>query len=60
LPLLTPIAHTIGLKGPLSGKRVIQIVNTLSVSFFEQTLRPDGASAFSISLESYPELNRFP
>ncbi len=60
LPLLTPLAHAIGLKGPLSGKRVIEIVNTLSVTFFEVTLYSMNKGKFDLSLEIYPEINTFP
>lgn len=60
LPLLTPLAHTIGLKGPLPGPRVIEIVNTLSVQFFDQTLVVPNGSELELKLESYSEISPFP
>ena len=53
LPLFSPIAPQLGLKGPLNGKRVTEIVNAYLVDFFEMTLRGkpselfDGDSPFS-------------
>jgi predicted dienelactone hydrolase len=38
LPLLSPIAPQLGLKGPLNGKRVIEITNAYLLDFFELTL----------------------
>jgi hypothetical protein len=44
LPLLSPLAPAIGLKGPIPGSTVVEIINTLSLAFFDQTLlaRPSG------------------
>ena len=53
LPLFSPIAPQLGLKGPLNGKRVTEIVNAYLIDFFEMTLRGkpselfDGTSPFS-------------
>lgn len=53
LPLFSPIAPQLGLKGPLNGKRVTEIVNAYLIDFFEMTLRGkpselfDGDSPFS-------------
>ncbi|MFM8369447.1 MAG: alpha/beta hydrolase family protein, partial [Chloroflexota bacterium] len=53
LPLFSPIAPQLGLKGPLNGKRVTEIVNAYLIDFFEMTLRGkpselfDGESPFS-------------
>ena len=38
LPLLTPLASSIGLKGPISGNRVLQLINSYTVAFFDQYL----------------------
>ena len=38
LPLLSPLAPQLGLKGPINGKRVTTIVNDYLLSFFEPTL----------------------
>ncbi len=52
LPLFSPIAPQLGLKGPLNGKRVTVIVTSYLFDFFELTLRDvpsalfEGASPF--------------
>lgn len=38
LPLLSPLAPQLGLKGPISGKRVTTIINDYLLSFFDMTL----------------------
>ena len=56
LPLFSPLAPQLGLKGPINGKRVVQVINDYLVAYFEQELNgvasplPFGAS------EAYPEL----
>ena len=39
LPMLSPITPQLGLKGPLNGERVTEIVNDYLISFFEATLK---------------------
>jgi hypothetical protein len=39
LPLLSPLAPQLGLKGPINGNRVIVIVNDYLLSFFDMTLK---------------------
>lgn len=39
LPLLSPLASSIGLKGPIDGDAGLEIINTYSVRFFDQALR---------------------
>jgi predicted dienelactone hydrolase len=46
LPLLSPIAPQLGLKGPLNGKRVIVIVNSYLLDFFEMTLNGISSKLF--------------
>ena len=60
LPLLTPLAHAIGLKGPLNGERVIEIINSISVEFFQQAFDANGASDLELALERFPEASAFP
>jgi hypothetical protein len=60
LPLLTPLAHAIGLKGPLSGERVTQITNAFSLSFFEQLAETNEDNIFSFSPDRFPEVKSFP
>ena len=56
LPLLTPLAPQLGLKGPINGKRVVKILDDYLVAYFDQELKgipspiPFGNSA------AYPEL----
>lgn len=38
LPLLTPLADEIGLKGPIDGDTGLGLINYYSVSFFDQVL----------------------
>jgi dienelactone hydrolase len=39
LPMLSPVASRLGLKGPLNGKRVIEITNAYLIDFFNLTLK---------------------
>jgi hypothetical protein len=56
LPLLSPLAPQLGLKGPISGKRVVTIVDDYLLSFFETTLQGKTTSTFDGSLSKYPEV----
>ncbi len=47
LPLFSPIAPQLGLKGPLNGERVTEIVNTYLIDFFEMTLRGKSSELFN-------------
>lgn len=55
LPLLSPIAPQLGLKGPLNGKRVTEIVNTYLIEFFETTLNGAPSDLFETT-SPYPEV----
>ena len=46
LPLLSPIAPQLGLKGPINGKLVTTIVNDYLLSFFEATLNGESSALF--------------
>ena len=46
LPLLSPLASQLGLKGPINGKRVIAIVNDYLLSFFKATLKSEPSALF--------------
>jgi hypothetical protein len=46
LPLLSPLASQLGLKGPINGKRVITIVNDYLLSFFKATLKSEPSALF--------------
>lgn len=60
LPLLSPIAPQLGLKGPLNGKRVTEIVNAYLVDFFELTLKNIPSDLFDnfMVYEEVTERNR--
>lgn len=46
LPLLSPLAPQLGLKGPINGKRVTLIINDYLLSFFDATLNGAPADLF--------------
>ena len=56
LPLLSPLAPQLGIKGPINGKRVVKILNAYLIAYFDQELKgmpsplPFGPS------EEYPDL----
>jgi len=54
LPLLTPLAAQLGLKGPIPGTLGLEIINAESVAFFDKYLKGDK----SINLEEIS--NRYP
>lgn len=62
LPLLTPLASAIGLKGPLPASRVVPILDTMELAFLKQHLlgepeyRVQGASLLSEPQAVFPEV----
>lgn len=56
LPLFSPIAPQLGLKGPLNGARVTEIVNAYLIGFFEQTLNGKPSPLFGGSFDDYSEV----
>jgi predicted dienelactone hydrolase len=58
LLLLSPIAPQLGLKGPLKGKQVTEIVNSYLLGFFEMTLNDDASSLFNGDFTDYPEVRK--
>jgi len=56
LPLFSPIAPQLGLKGPLNGKQVTRIVNSYLVDFFEMTLSGKPSAQFDGGFEEYVEV----
>jgi predicted dienelactone hydrolase len=56
LPLLSPLAPQLGLKGPINGKRVTTIVNDYLLSFFESTLDGKESNLFSPQTQRYSEV----
>ncbi len=58
LPLLSPIAPQLGLKGPLNGKRVTEIVNSYLIDFFELTLRNAPSDLFDNNFSDFEEVSQ--
>ena len=59
LPLLSPLAPQLGLKGPINGKQVTMIVNDYLLSFFDTTLKGAGSELFKNS-SPYSEVRQKP
>ena len=55
LPMLSPIAPQLGLKGSLNGQRVTEIVDDYLISFFETTLKNKPTDLFDGPFK-YPEV----
>lgn len=58
MPLLSPLAPQLGLKGPLNGKTVTTIVNDYLLSFFELTLNGNASDLFGVQPNKYTEVKR--
>lgn len=58
LPLLSPIAPQLGLKGPLNGRRVTEIVNSYLVDFFEMTLNGKPSELFDGAFADFAEVRK--
>jgi predicted dienelactone hydrolase len=56
LPLLSPLAPQLGLKGPIQGTRVTKIVNDCLLAFFELTLTGQGSDLLADTLQKYEEI----
>ena len=56
LPLLSPIAPQLGLKGPLNGERVTVIVDSYLLDFFEITLYNKTSALFDGVFKTYNEV----
>lgn len=56
LPLFSPIAPQLGLKGPLNGARVTEIVNAYLIDFFELTLRGVPSPLFDGRFDDFAEV----
>lgn len=60
LPLLSPLAPQLGLKGPIDGKRVTTIVNDYLLSFFDMTLKDSPSDLFASTGQKYDEVELIP
>lgn len=56
LPAFSPLAATIGLKGPIPGKQMLAILRAYSLDFFNHTLKGQPASLLEASPPDYPEV----
>ena len=56
LPALSPLAPYIGLKGPLNGDRVQEIIDTYSLAFFDQYLNGKATMLLDGASPSFPEV----
>ncbi|HKY53134.1 MAG TPA: hypothetical protein VJM08_02460 [Anaerolineales bacterium] len=56
IPLLSPLAPQLGLKGPINGKQVITIVNDYLLSFFDMTLKGETTNLFDEQSKKYSEV----
>jgi predicted dienelactone hydrolase len=56
LPLLSPLAPQLGLKGPINGKRVTTIVDDYLLSFFNLTLKDTPSDLFIGQSQKYDEV----
>jgi predicted dienelactone hydrolase len=55
-PLLSPLTSVIGLKGPIDGNRVVEIVNTYSLAYFNRYLKGQNSSFLAGPSDAYPEV----
>lgn len=56
LPLLSPIAPQLGLKGPLKGSRVTEIIDSYLLDFFEMTLNDKPSKLFDGNFTEFQEV----
>ena len=56
IPLLSPLAPQLGLKGPISGRQVTTIVNDYLLSFFNTTLKGEATDLFHGQGTKYSEV----
>jgi len=56
LPLLTPLAAQLGLKGPIPGTLGLEIINAETVAFFDQYLKGDEGVNLKDVSDQYPEV----
>ena len=56
MPALSPLASALGLKGPLEGERVLEIVGNWSVGFFDRYLKVLPGPDLETLIPGYPEV----
>lgn len=56
IPLLTPLAPALKLKGPLGGQRVMQITTDYLIAFFDKQLKAQSIPLLDGASSAYPEV----
>lgn len=56
LPMLSPLTASLGLKGPIDGDLVLEIINVESVAFFDRYLGGDKSISLEGISQGYPEV----
>jgi hypothetical protein len=56
IPLLSPLAPKLGLKGPINGRRVTTIVDDYLLSFFDMALKGRASDLFTTPNTKYDEV----
>jgi pimeloyl-ACP methyl ester carboxylesterase len=56
LPILSPIAYQLGLKGPLNGKRVVEITSVYPLAFFDSVFYGISTPLLDGQSPDYPEV----
>jgi predicted dienelactone hydrolase len=56
LPALSPLAPQLGLKGPLNGARVQELINTYTAAFFDEQFKNIPSPLFDGPQPAYPEM----
>jgi pimeloyl-ACP methyl ester carboxylesterase len=56
LPLLTPLAPALGLKGPINGQRGMAIITNYLLAFFDQALKGQSRPLLAGPSADYPEV----
>jgi acetyl esterase/lipase len=56
LPLLTPLAAQLGLKGPIPGTLGLEIINAETVAFFDKYLKGNKSISLEEISNQYPEV----
>jgi hypothetical protein len=57
LPLLSPLSPWFGLKGPIDGRRVMEIISAYSVAFFDEQLKGVSSELLVGVSEEYNEVD---
>jgi hypothetical protein len=55
-PMMSPIATSLGISGPMGIERAHEIVNAYSLAFFDRHLKTQPAALFDDLVEQYPEV----